>query len=243
MFLDRVTITGADDSIDPLDLIPISLKYPFVEWGILLSKKRQHEKAPRFPSRIWINDLAQRANEHKFGLSAHLCGRWVRELVGKGELYMLKECPGLFGIFRRFQLNFHGEPHEFSKEFFQTLAVLNWKEFIFQQDGLNDNFFRDAWAVYGLKNAFPLYDVSGGTGISPDRWPPAYKGVYQGYAGGLGPDNLEAEIKRIEKAAGDERVWIDMETKVRSDDDKQFDLDKVQRCLEIVAPFVKGGPV
>ena len=54
--------------------------------------------------------------------------------------------------------------------------------------------------------------------------------------------NLEVELKRIEKVVDsiykNTRIWIDMETKVRSDDDRQFDLEKVRRCLEIAAPFV-----
>lgn len=34
------------------------------------------------------------------------------------------------------------------------------------------------------------------------------------------------------------RIWIDMETRVRSNNDATFDLTKVRRCLEIAAPFV-----
>jgi phosphoribosylanthranilate isomerase len=63
--------------------------------------------------------------------------------------------------------------------------------------------------------------------------------MYHGYAGGLGPDNLAHEIPRIAKAAGDARVWLDMESGVRSNNDKQFDLDKVLQCLEIAKPFVR----
>ena len=52
MILDRVTITGADDSIKATDLIPLSKRFPFVEWGILLSKN--NEGSFRFPTRDWI---------------------------------------------------------------------------------------------------------------------------------------------------------------------------------------------
>jgi len=48
----KVTITGPDDSIDPSELISLNNKYPFVEWGILVSQK--HFGANRFPSMEYI---------------------------------------------------------------------------------------------------------------------------------------------------------------------------------------------
>jgi hypothetical protein len=38
MRLKTVTITGADDAVDPEELLQIQQRYPFVEWGILLSR-------------------------------------------------------------------------------------------------------------------------------------------------------------------------------------------------------------
>ena len=37
--LNKVTVTGADDSIDINKMFDIQEKYPFGEWGILLSEK------------------------------------------------------------------------------------------------------------------------------------------------------------------------------------------------------------
>lgn len=51
--LERVTITGADDSTDISQLVELSQEFPFVEWGILVS--RRSEGGPRFPSREWID--------------------------------------------------------------------------------------------------------------------------------------------------------------------------------------------
>ena len=52
-----VTVTGADNSIRPEELVPIAKDYPFVEFGILLSKKQQGGK--RFPSRDWLEELLE----------------------------------------------------------------------------------------------------------------------------------------------------------------------------------------
>lgn len=241
MILDRVTITGADDSILPVDLLPLSKDFPFVEWGILLSKKKAGD--PRFPSYKWMTELARLTlGWGKF--SGHLCGRWVRDLVLDGVHSFLDEQPGIEQMFQRFQLNFHGEPHEEAREkFFHLIGVDDRRQYIFQLDGVNNQLYREAHHTRPVIDIVPLFDKSGGIGLTPEEWPEAEPGMYNGYAGGLGPDNLEVEIQRIAKVAGNEHVWIDMETKVRSGDDKQFDLDKVRRCLEIAAPFVKGGPV
>lgn len=231
MNLDLVTITGADDSTAIRDIILTSREFPKVEWGILLSLKQ--EGNPRYPSYEWLDQLYAASKEFKLRLSAHICGRWVRNLIGLGDFFMLEHRPHHLGMFQRFQLNFHAERQErpVSKEFLAVLTALRFKEFIFQQDGVNDNLFRDVWAVNGMKCAVPLYDISGGCGILPERWPPAYEGVHNGYAGGLGPDNLEEELPKIAKAAGKERFWIDVETKVRTDE--KLDIDKVKQFLEI----------
>ena len=238
MILDRVTITGADDSILPVDLLPLSKEFGFVEWGILLSKKKAGD--PRFPSYEWMTELARLTLGGEIKFSGHLCGRWVRDLVLDGLHSFLNEQPGIEQMFQRFQLNFHAEPHEKVHNSFFYWLGLDQRQYIFQLDGVNHHLFQMACDVRPELDIAPLFDKSGGIGVTPREWPEAFQGVYNGYAGGLGPDNLEVEIQRIAKVARGEQVWIDMETKVRSEDDKQFDLEKVRRCLEIAAPFVKG---
>ncbi|MHB1675039.1 MAG: hypothetical protein ACYCSP_12405 [Acidobacteriaceae bacterium] len=39
MKLETVTITGADDSTDIVELAELSEEFPFVEWGILISAR------------------------------------------------------------------------------------------------------------------------------------------------------------------------------------------------------------
>ena len=65
------------------------------------------------------------------------------------------------------------------------------------------------------------------------------KDIKCGYAGGISPDNIEAQIKLIEEKVGDIQTWIDMETHVRSFNDSVFDLYKVEQCLEISKKYVK----
>lgn len=241
MILDRVTITGADDSIKATDLIPLSKRFPFVEWGILLSKN--NEGSFRFPTRDWIetlvNDVKGQLYPHNLNLSGHICGRWVRDIC-EGKWTIATEMPQLLHSFQRLQLNFHAEVHSLNKQKFfyggvEFLQTYN-SSLIFQMDNVNNSILDEARQM-GIAGD-PLFDLSGGAGILPEFWPKA-EGFYTGYAGGLSPDNVVEQIKKIELVAGDARIWIDVERRVRSDDDSQFDLDKVARFLEAAEPFVK----
>ncbi len=111
------------------------------------------------------------------------------------------------------------------------LAVYQEKEFIFQYDNVNTVFVD--LAKQAKVNFSALFDLSHGIGILPSEWPNLLDGVKCGYAGGLSPENLEEQIKRIEEKAGDTEIWIDMETHVRSNYDMLFDLQKVRQCLDI----------
>jgi hypothetical protein len=258
MAIDRVTITGADDSIRPEELLPLTQEFPFVEWGILASQHNTWERVGtvRYPPPRWIAALQDMEESGELpNLAMHINGIWVRRLL-RGENIVPEN---LFTGFNRVQLNFHAERNACNPADFADCLKSIGKTFIFQLDGAKGNAHLNSARAYEVRNCFGLFDVSGGAGILPSEWPkPIYLDVqpgghgggeeyhdYHGYAGGLGPENLAEQIPLILKAsAGTEharegRIWIDMETRVRSDDDRQFDLAKVRRCLEIAAPYVK----
>lgn len=243
MNLDRVTITGADDSVRPGDLLRLSKQYPFVEWGILVSARQMG--APRFPSEQWIADLAAAVPadfDARPKLSMHVCGVWVRELLQGRPAFPIAL---LRAPFQRMQLNFHADALRWDAgAFAESLEYLSDAygpyEYIFQVDGNQGlQIMHDAIERAEGLQITPLFDLSHGAGVLPKEWPlPLNADIYHGYAGGLGHDNLAEQIPLIGAAAGDHRIWIDMETKVRSNGDRQFDLEKVERCLELAAPFV-----
>ncbi len=62
-----------------------------------------------------------------------------------------------------------------------------------------------------------LYDPSGGFGREPAAWPRHPGGDrLVGYAGGIGPDNAARVVEAI---GADGPYWIDMESRVRTEDD------------------------
>lgn len=240
MNLNRVTITGADDSISPDDLVQLSREFPFVEWGILFSQSSQGRA--RFPTDEWIAKLVVAGVYGDMKLCAHLCGGWVRDLVLAGNFSFRNHYPGFFSEAERVQVNFHGQFHRAADGFADVLRAhvhppLSERpvQFILQCDGVNDVSVVSR-AADGL--AVPLFDTSGGAGLLPRAWPLAWPGIYCGYAGGLSPENVEGQIEQIGRAAGGETIWIDMERRVRSPDDSLFDLKRVHDVLSIVSGHI-----
>ena len=247
MQLNRVTMTGADDSTDPEKLIPLTREFPFVEWGILVSSSADPDGKPRFPSRDWLINFVEVARKNELPVCVHVCGKWTRQICDGEWSGLMGRMYPLIEVAKRLQLNFHAFSHNLSPNFFEAAAVnaqIHDLQLIFQMDGVNDELLKKAHDL-GI-DAVPLFDKSGGAGILPSTWPASIEDTYCGYAGGLGPDNLDEELSRISGVADGSLVWVDMETKIRCADpvdeipdvDKVFDLDAVRTCLEIAKPRI-----
>jgi len=230
----KVTITGADDSIKPEQLIYFTHKYPFVEWGILVS--RDNYGTARFPSTKWMSELC-RLN---LPISLHLCGRYVRDFL-KGDYYFTDEIDFILNAAKRVQINTHSINHSvYGENINEYLSFNQDKEFIFQYDNVNTYLL---CYLLGKKarNFSTLFDLSGGKGVLPSHWPKPIEGIKCGYAGGISPDNIDNQINKIESIVGLTNIWIDMETHVRSNNDQLFDLTKVDKCLKISSNYIQLG--
>lgn len=241
MPLTCVTITGADDCTDPERLLELWEEFPFVEWAILVGSS----SGPRFPSVEWIKRLVEvrERTGNLMRLSLHVCGRFLREIAA-GKSSLDEYIGPQLAAFQRVQLNWHGEPQPRSVgenvlSAFCRLDGFGWEpQLIFQFDGVNDGLWEPAGRRFAVAG---LFDRSHGAGVVPGEWPKASTDIACGWAGGLGPDNLATEIPRIaEKSWAAMQFWIDMETKVRSDNGDELDLERVKRCLEIAEPFTAG---
>lgn len=235
--LDRVTFTGADDRTDPQALCDISREFPIVEWGILFS--RAHAGSPRYPSMTWLDRFMRVVIKNpQMRISAHLCGAYVREFAMHGDYRWVLEIEHSH-LFQRVQLNFHAEFHRIVPGFGSMLHRMPSTQFILQCDGVND---RTVAAYAEARVVVPLFDTSGGAGILPREWPVHWPHVYCGYAGGLGPHNIATEFPKIDLQSPGSPYWIDMERRVRSVDDLDFELDKVREVLQKI-DLTKAGAV
>lgn len=234
MNLDRVTITGADDSVEPIDLFDIAKEFPFVEWAILFSGSRSG--MPRYPSRAWIEKMVPAARRRLLAISAHLCGRYVRDAI-VGHPSWWTEYPEVSMMFQRVQINTHGEKVSSLAAAFSQILDRD-HEFILQHDGANNTLVEFLISLPENSNVVAFYDLSSGAGVLPkEGWgKPLCR--YTGYAGGLSPENVAAQLERIQAVAGEARIWIDVETRVRTPDDEKLDLDLVRKFLKAAEPFV-----
>lgn len=241
MKIKTVTITGADNDTDINEMLKISKQFPFVEWGILFSPKRIGEE--RYPDMNWVTVLCETRLHKSFTLSAHLCGGYTREmLMGKNDLS--ENYWKILGVFNRRQLNFNSSKNEVDVNAFLSLLEKQPEvEFILQQNNANFKICQDV-RNRNIKNVSFLYDSSGGRGTIASQWKKPFEDFFTGYAGGLSPENLEEELKKIEKVAGDSEIWIDTETRVRSDirifgdfPNSRLDMNKVKKFLEIASKY------
>jgi phosphoribosylanthranilate isomerase len=212
----HVTITGADDAIDPADLVRLSREFPFVEWGILFSAKRAGV-SPRYPSLAWIDRLL--SHHADLRLALHLCGSTARDKMKGRDPFPTTGFGRVqingFDVHEAFLLE-RAEGHEVILQCRSEADLQGYATFIAARPNLR---------------ASILFDPSGGRGLEPARWPRAPLGVRMGYAGGIGPDNVLDVLAAIGPV---EPTWIDMESGVRGDGDR-FDLAKVRRVLETMA--------
>jgi hypothetical protein len=225
--LQRVSLTGADDQVPLRPLIELGEQYPFVEWALLYVPHA--EGAPRNPSRAWFQNFF--ASQVPGYSAVHLCGRQAFEELVAGTLprHLLQA--------DRLQLNINARKKDFSDEevlhvFQQALSLGPDVILQYHPDmaGVIEQFLATC-SSEARARVHVLMDASRGTGLMPAQWtiPAALKESFVGFAGGLGPDVMEAALRKMEQCG--QAYWADMESGLRSDN--QFDVSKVRRVLEI----------
>jgi len=233
-----VTLTGVDEHTDLQELVQLSAKYPFVEWGVLYSESRAGLEG-RYPSLAWIERFARLAQENNLNIALHLCGAVVRKLLGSSDEPISWKLVELAQSFGRVQLNMKADLKDVLalRELIRIISRCENRTRVLLQ-------WHDTNAVVCSQllsePAFEvLVDSSGGRGDERTDWPGlgwTYKRV--GYAGGLGPDNLERQLPLIAKAAAKRAFCVDMETKLRNPSDR-FDLVACAQVLAIAEAFDK----
>jgi hypothetical protein len=229
-----VTISGVDESVSDRELARLSKQYRFVEWGILVSDNRQGIE-PRYPSRNWIELLTDRRlrdREAAVHLSAHLCGRAAREIIAGAEARLMD-----LTAFERIQLNGWSKwRHRMDGWQVVPRRHTEWQYILQCSD---DEALDAAIAACGIGGItallVPLFDPSCGRGIPGPFYTLPAKVGFSGYAGGIGPDNVAGILEDLCDRPDDREFWIDMETRIRTDDGLRIDLDKVETVLQVCA--------
>lgn len=220
MKLQHITFTGIDWKTDLWELYKIQEEYPFVEWGVILSKNWRENG-----NRYFNPSFLQVFRDSNFNLSAHLCGTMAAYAIRGGWKYVLDNTNWDFDVFKRCQLNVSNRkdnPPQLTK--LKRLESLD--ELIIQQHDVNS---LSLWQTAKTRrNITPLLDASGGQGI--DTPIEVLENVPKvGYAGGINVDNVFDKLTYLLTHEKVNTFWIDMESSVRTDD--WFDTDKVRAVL------------
>jgi hypothetical protein len=231
-----VTVSGADDEVDPLELVKLSEEFPFVEWGLLYSAKREGLER-RYPAVDWLQQFAKTTmrDAGRMRCSVHLCGASARSVAATGVH------PPILDVFPegpRVRVQVNGV-------LLDTDKFYSWIE---RQHSTHRE------VILQLRSDEPLpplstrhlvsylQDDSGGKGkpvnavlTLDEKIDPARFGV----AGGLRPENVSVFLESsLSSLGGFDFSWIDMETGARNEAD-EFDLDRVRSFLEQCQRYVE----
>lgn len=218
--LKRVTFSGFDQWTSVEDLKALYREYPFVEFGFLLSDLYNGKDNRRRNPDV---SVLENYREAKLPLSLHVCDNLAEKLVKENDWDGLYKALGDYmPLFDRIQYD-----SAFVVGFSDELTFPEDKQIILQLKDGNEGI----WERYGhLPNVFAFQDNSGGTGVCDMKWRKPM-GEYFGYSGGLCPENVVEAVKSINQVC-DIDYWIDMESRVRTDD--TFDVNKCRKVCELL---------
>ncbi len=190
-----------------------------VEWGVLWSRGGQG--LGRYGMLDDVAALGRAAWDGGSRLALHVCGRDVAELLaGTGCVSEVAT------LFPRVQVNLRADTWT-ARGIRDLCGRLPGTTVITQHNAANADLWSD---LAGVPNHAVLFDASGGRGASPETWPAPLPGKLCGYAGGLGPGNLAAELRRISEASAGLPTWVDMEGRLRDEGDR-FVMDRARACV------------
>lgn len=207
-----ITVSGPDEKTDLKALAKLNC-----EVGILYTATPEGRN--RYPSFDWIVEAVKVLPRP----AIHICGG-----IARGELSGRK----LSAIIdKAFRIQVNGTPTIEDVE--RYCRMFPHKRIITQHKPANE-----CLLAVKASNHMVLLDGSGGRGISPTSWRIAdRRGKSFGFAGGLGPENLRAELKNIEPHALGQ-WWVDMEGKLRVDD--WFSVERAKRAVDIFNLVARG---
>ncbi len=218
----KCTFTGVDEFTDLEKLEELSVRYPFVEWGVLLSTSENRlENGYRYPSYDWLKEnlpkLKTIAEKTGCSIALHVCGKETKKILSQAQDSVALE---LLDFVNRVQINFvYKEDQVLQLE--DLCKKFPNKVFITQHNEKNN----DLYLKIKSNNHQVLFDASGGRGIECSNWEKPLSDKVCGYAGGLGLDNIELQFESIKKVVKDD-FWIDMEGKIRTSDKLDINICK-----------------
>jgi hypothetical protein len=242
MKIKKIVVSGANEYTEIGEMFALARTFPFVEFGIQVSGFKAAMGTSRWR---WLQRLitSQQKGKYHLNLALHLNQDWVESFCEgrpcvEVESLLAQKYSGREPVFQRVQLNF-----KVGREKTPDLDALErlihkylWHRFILSDNESNAAVIKK---LHGRHLRFDcLYDSSHGEGISAKEWKaPRYKRVFQGYAGGLSPENIRQELDRIAAVVPEEReIFIDAEGRLKDPGSGHLDL---RRCWQFALAVTK----
>jgi hypothetical protein len=223
----RVSLNGVDDAAG-VAVASLWDEFPFAELGV--AWKPRAFGTGSYATTDYIEDFANRFAGQRIAL--HVCHEAIGDFLrGRGPVSRIAAC------FPRIQLNF-GEDHDYRQydmPLIRDALARHADHVIITPRNASTNWLAEL--LSGVPNHEILFDASAGRGQLPSSWSAPLPGITCGYAGGLGPDNIAAELPRIDRAAAGQPYWIDMESRLR--EDGKFSISKARKVLEAAERFTQ----
>lgn len=258
----KVSMIGANEKLPASDIVEFLRAHPRAEIGIGVSAQKGDFDTPRFD---YVMSLMKQYNEKyvpgKMGtIALHINGNgkdgangWPC-MVSSGRipraLDKMMNFPNMSIQLNHFGYNFEPNDgkylaHSFG---FQYLIAPKSRLILSYCDKTAEyikNFMNKirSWKRNDLKKCDILYDASfGGGKMAAEYATPLYDDVRQGYAGGLGPDNILDELPKIQAVQKDPNaeIWIDAEGKLQNDAKTTLDLTRAEVFYNKIMNFQRG---
>lgn len=259
MYIDGITISGADDAVDPARLYDLSYRYPFVEWGILYHPEKSGSE--RYPSDKWIEKFDTFAPRF-VRRAIHLCGGAADQFCS-GDLSVVRDAAYHDPTFDRVQVNLTPKiiamygPSEITRLLITSNGAVPT---IVQANDITLSVIVSLTQGKNKEGKYVqiLIDESRGKGKTLDdmksivsKWGGLFETSKCGFAGGIAPVNIAeviSQVKQVDNSSynvssvitGEKdtppSTWIDLESGARTRD--AFDLDKVELLLKEYARCV-----
>ncbi len=226
MFLKTIVCSGINEKNDIDEAVRFLKNYPCVEFGVQCSPKKAAYQTPRFE---WLQELTAKLNEQKIKnrIALHLNEGFVVSFCEEKIPSEIDELLKNGDAIGRLQLNFkigretfNGKVAPDFEKLQNAVYSVSSHSIILSASQTNLPFIQMAHHR-GMKFDV-LFDDSFGEGILPDaQKPPLFEDAFQGYAGGLSPENITQELDKIGKVAKS-TVFIDAEGKLKENGSFSF---------------------
>jgi hypothetical protein len=193
-------------------------------------------------------------------LAGHLCSSRCQEVI-EGDFDFIRTLPDMG--FGRIQVNATGQNavivakdtnslQRYADNLMRGMVEVPALEWILQYNTETKPLVDIILAAHSAgthqaQNFSILFDASMGTGKLATSVTAPLPGVKCGYAGGLGPSNIEEQILNIAAVTGETTTWVDMESSLRVVvvdkivEGGQRDTFSVDRCFACVLVGIKLG--